>query len=276
MKKGFILGGIISIVGLILITISMSLGGKQVLKSNERFEKTYTFDGNYDEISISDGSVPIYIKTSDDNKVHLTTFENEGQHYIIEDNNKLSINYVDKLPWFESVINLDSYDDYYLELSLPKDLITEIEIDGGNKDIYVNDISCKNLDIETVNGIVSISNITSLEDIDIKNINGIVNANECYAKDGFDIELVNGSTNLENIDFDRNSELSSVNGTININLLGSPDDYTIKGSSVNGDFIINDTSVENKHTFKQGYGAKHLSIDTVNGKTNLDYSNVTE
>ncbi len=205
MKTGFIVGGILFIIGLIMIGIGNILGGHGVFNLNaERVEKTYTFSGDYEEIIFSDNNSDVLIKTSPDENVHFKAYESEDEYYKITEGETLEINFYDDRQWTDEMmqINLDfdDYDnDYDAELYIPESMQPTLRVDNENGDITVENLVLNNLVIEERNGDVDVRNITTIEDFAVISNNGDIGVEEVKAKD-FDLNNRNGDISIETVD----------------------------------------------------------------------------
>ncbi len=128
-------------------------------------------------------------------------------------------------------------------------------------------------EIETVNGSVSISNMTNFTKANA--VNGNVKATNLRGK--AEIDTVNGTTEVDfdSLNSDSRITLSTVNGRVNL-MIPSDADATIKADTVNGS-ISNDFGLpirKGKYVGrdlygKVGDGSVKINLDSVNGGLNI-------
>ncbi len=233
MIKGFVVGGFITLIGIIMVLLSIIFGGNIVFDvREERIENTYVFSGEYDDIYIGDRNVPIYVGLSDDKNIHVTVFENDDEYYEIRENDDLRISYVNDIPWYREIINFGSHrNSYYTEVLVPKNLAPELEIKGVNGGIYIDNIKVDELEIQNVNGKITISDTYVYDDFYIKNVNGKIDIGNFEAND-VEIQNVNGKIDISNIEANEEIYIKNVNGTVSVDTAFAGIGYDIE--TVNG------------------------------------------
>ncbi len=307
MKNGFIYGGILVAIGLVMLAVADVIGGDNVFDVNEKqVEKTYTFSGDYSEIIYSDDNSDILIKESPDENVHFITYVSEDEYYDITDEDKLIINYVGDNNWdihFFS-INFD-YIEYESELYIPASMEPKLVVDSNNGDIRIQDLVFNATDIFGNNGDIEVDNVTTIEEfkletkngdadiyavkakgLNVANRNGDINidtvdANEVYIKNengdidvydtysnlAFVIYNSNGDIDFENIDFEGRLEAENRNGDISGYLPGSANDYSFTLTTTNGDMYINDDEITGNG---YGFGSKPVKLSNTNGDIDVE------
>ncbi len=257
MKKGFIFGGILFIIGIIMIGIGNILGGNKTFSLNsERVEKTYTFSGSYDEIIFSDVNSDILIKTSPDDNVHFKAYESEDEYYKITDGETLEINFYDDRQWTEEMMSInfdfDDYDnDYDAELYIPESMQPTLRVDNNNGDITVDSLVLENLVIKGGNGDTEVRNVATIEDLTVTSSNGDIDIEEVKVKD-LDLSNRNGDIGIETVDADFVT-VEINNGSIEINSIYVNKD--IKMESQNGRIYFDELLYEG-----------NLEVETTNGE----------
>ncbi len=249
------------IIGMVLFLAGVMLGGGfNVFKEEDkRIEKNYTFNGNYKTISIDDRNVPVYVIPSDDDKIHLTTFENEEEYYEINESGELNIRYIDKMNWFDDFIyfgnmNFD-YNEYYVQLRVPKDVVVSYDIDNQNGGVGIESVDMKELNIDNHNGKIELQGVTINGDADIDNNNGRIILSEVK---GGEISLsnANGEITLNTVDAD-SINADNTNGKIEF-----VDVYANKS--------INTDNSNGGIMFKNVYSDGSIYADNSNGKIELN------
>lgn len=292
MKKGFIIGGIVLTIGLVFAFIAFNIGGKNIFElSSTTQEKSYTFEGNYNSISIETENDSIIIGESPDDMVHLTTYENSKNSYQIIDNQNLTIQPKEKLiDEFEIDFNLSSIGTQSsAELLIPKDMQTKLSVNTENGYIQVYNMNLENMDLESDNGFIEVSNVTTTgnirtntdsgnikidqatsDNINIESDNGTI---DLYTVDcnSINIESDNGGVNITDANFQNSLIIDNDNGQVYCDLLGSEYDYNYKFKTDFGSIFLNDMHIDlglspnNNNTTTYGTGVKTIAIESENG-----------
>ncbi len=222
MKKGFIVGGIVSIIGIILIAIGTVLGGNDVFSlQSEMTQNTYDFEPTFENISIDDENANIIVKPSNDGKIHLVVYENDDKYYDIESNKNLVIEKVNKENYLEDIfkIDLSMANPIQTEIYIPVDYQVGLIIENKNSKTSVSDLSLEHIDIESKNGAIEVVRVETLNNLDIDTRNGNVKLESVKIRDG-KVSNENGNTNIDTLD-SNSFEINSRNGNIGVNNLYS-------------------------------------------------------
>ncbi len=254
MKRGFIFGGILVLIGFIMITIGNILGNNRAFHLDEEsVEKTYTFSGQYEEIIYSDLSSSILIKPSPDENIHFTAYESEDKYYEIKDGANLEIQLRDDSEWDKEFFSIDMHNDfskYKAELLIPESMQPRLSIENRFGAITVQDLVLEDLDIDGENGAIKINNLTTIEDFAVESRNGGINIQEVKAKD-FEVTNQNGTVTLDTVDAD-NVSVENMNGKIEISDTYSNSDVDI--DNLNGKIAFNKLGFEGKLTAENTNG----------------------
>ncbi len=277
MKSYAKIGLIIIAIGLVIMTIGLVLGGGfEVFNGQEtREEKSYTFTGEYSEISIEDRNIPIYIIPSNDDQIHLTTFENENEYYEIRENGTLEISYIDKNNWLEDFVSFGNmyYDnnEYYLQLRVPEDVVLSYDIDTQNGVLRIESINIKDINVDNSNGKIELRNVIVNGNANIDNNNGRIlfdevkgnsivanNSNGEIVFNTVDADEItadnsNGKIELSDVYANRDINADNSNGAIIFDNVYS--DGSIYSDNSNGKIEFNTVSFEDE-----------LKIDSNNSK----------
>ncbi len=241
MKKGFIFGGLVCVIGLILISIAYAFKGESAFHLEEnKVEKNYIFDGDYKNIIFDEKNKSIVVKRSPDEKVYLKTYESNTEYYDITEGEDLKIEY--KNNWFNKGINLDfnwifNFNKFNCELYIPENMNLNLVLENVNGSIYVYDVNVNSLSVNGKNGSITIEDVTTIEDLEVYNKNGNINVEEVKVRKG---------------------NINNKNGSININTV---DGNSVKTSNKNGNIYIQDI-----------YSNNNINVDNTNGK--IDFNNI--
>lgn len=286
MKRGFIYGSIIAVVGLIIVGIAFIVGGVNVFDIDaERVEKQYTFSGEYAEIQLSQINEDIVVKPSTDEFIHLKTTESEEEYYQIVEGDDLKIEFVDEAPWINKFFTVEIGDSNpTTELYLPENMQSKLYINNTNGEIEISDVGAGAIEVEDRNSDIVINNVSSLGDFTIYNQNGdidvdniesqnlvIENENDdILSKDisSNEVEMknTNGEINFENMNVSKSLKISNVNDKVEGSLLGVEDDYSFEMYSKNGETKLNDREVVGT----SGNGVVEVKVDNTNDDIELN------
>ena len=272
MKKVSLTGAILIVIGFALVIFAMTTSENPFDVGKAREEKNYTFEADdmNGTIYIDEKSADIYISLSIDDQIHLKTFENDEEYYEITDNNDLTIVYQREYEWFQKIIDLSFFGEkfrYTLELSVPEELITAIEIDAVNGNLTIDDITVNVLNIGKTNGKVNINNVISIKDIEIDTNNGEIELNHVTSKENIEIHSTNGTIKLNATDFGDIAFIETENGDVIAYFDDHGDNYTFDISSVNKNNSIKYGNVDREgKSIIYGNGDKLFTVDTTNGK----------
>ncbi len=298
MKKGFLYGSILVIIGFCMLVVASVIGGYRMFElEDERVEKTYTFSGDYREINYTDMNSSILIKESPDDNVHFIAYENEDEYYQITEGDVLTINYVgeDEMDWQKNIFTIHvDFDEYRSELYIPVSMEPKLVLDNKNGHITIQDLVFTAIDVLGKNGHIKVENVTTIEDFKLETKNGNVDIEEVKAK-GFDVTNKNGNINIDTVD-SNDVAIENKNGSISVSNVYSNTDFELyskngnikldnidfqgflEASNENGTIKANLPGSVNDYSFdfKTTHGTKTLNGDKIEADTYGTGSKVVE
>lgn len=171
-------------------------------------------------------------------------------------------------------------------LFVPESFLGDINIATSNGGISFKNLNLNIVDFSTTNGGIKLTNCV-LDKADITTSNGKVELDGVSAEGkikltssngalllknitaaAIDGKTSNGKINLSGVDC-ADIEMDTSNGRITADILGEAKDYTISVSTSNGGIYLQGEKIKNGTT--QG-GEKSLSLDTSNGKIEINFS----
>jgi DUF4097 and DUF4098 domain-containing protein YvlB len=278
-------------VGLLVLGVFLSLGAMiatgfdfEVLNDSEHYEqREYIAEASsFKKIIIDDSNKEINVVSSEDDKIHITYYDNEKEHYeISEQGDTLVFNYNSKRLWYEFVGFHIYIEDYAITIHIPEayagniDLITsnnpikmqnvimtgELLADTSNSGITMENVKGKAFNLTTSNGTVDVNNILFESRFNVKSSNGKIKASYIQGGD-LDLDTSNARIELDGIDTDSlicDTSNAGISGTI----IGAIEDFTITSHTSNGD-----NNLSEEYT---GHGSRTLYIDTSNGDIDIEF-----
>jgi hypothetical protein len=275
MKRLSLLGIFLIVIGLVFVIYTIDTSEHPFNLSEAREEKYYTFetDDITGRIRIEETNADIYISLSSDNRIHLKTFENDDEYYEVTSDKDLTIVYKRNLKWYQRIMDISFLGEdfrYTLELDLPESLISDIDIDAVNNNLYIDDITANTLNIDKTNGNIRLTHVDSVKDMTIDSVNGNIELNDVISNEDMEIDSTNGNIELNSIDFGDTGFIETTNGNVVADLIDSGDNFTFDISTVNGSTSISygDVDRSGKSVF-YGNGDKKLIVETTNGNIKL-------
>ncbi len=223
------------------IDMSDSIG----MSDSVREEKTYTYENTYGNIIISDIATDVIIKPSKDDKIHLTTFENEDFYYEITDNSILDIKFKSKDKLNFSTDEKNTGEDYRLELRIPINYNNNLSISTVGSDVSVNDITTDNLKIKTVSGDISINDTPT---------------------NNFNFSTTSGDIDLNNLDIN-NLSGDTISGNVSLYLDEEESNYAFSLDTLTGNISVNNNVYKKEYT--SSTSEKNIIISTLSSDINI-------
>lgn len=238
MKKGFIIGTIIALIGVIMTVVAISIGGLSVFNSSGSIvEQKYTYN-DFDQMKIETGNWPVYIERSIDDNVHVITYENEKTYFEIVDGKDIEIKLYDNEKILDNINIGIGNDEVYLVVQIPENC---------NGDIY----------IENTNGRVKVNNV-DVNSLNINNKNSLINLNNVNINTGLDLNVENSMIKMNNVSSNSDILLNTKNGIIEAN-------------NVTGNNILLETDT-GKIELDRVNASGDLSVTSNTGKVDIDDS----
>lgn len=228
MKKSkiIILSIVFIIILFIIIAVVLSMNG--YIGAGEFSAKTYsTLGSEVSDININVRDRDINIISSQDEQIYINYFVSEKEYYDINlTNNVLNINFIDKKSWIDHIGLKPSIDNRKIEIRIPNNLISNINISTTNENISISDLSIQNnLTLNSNGGDVKISSIQVGSTISLTTKNGSISGSIVGSWDEYSIDctIKKGETNLPSKKPEGSKHLitNCNNGDINISFINS-------------------------------------------------------
>ncbi|MDP4119568.1 MAG: DUF4097 family beta strand repeat-containing protein [Bacillota bacterium] len=308
MKHLWKIGLAFFLAGIILLCSGFAVAGfhLQNLSGIKYTEKYFDSSDGFNKISFNTKNTDINLEPSTDGKIHITYFESKYEKYSITKNGgSLEFQLNDTHDFFH-VYWLDFlFRPHSITIQLPNNVVTNLNLSTTNGKIHAGNVVLKRSDntsiqLNTINGEISVSNFHSIENISCQTTNGgitaenmlnksltlitsnsKISANNCSAENEISCKTTNGGINITNtaagtieidtsnggIRFDHANANSSfrcktTNGSITGTILGKMSAYNITSSTTNG----------SNNLPNYNFGSKELTLLTTNGNINVDFS----
>ncbi|MEG1426190.1 MAG: DUF4097 family beta strand repeat-containing protein [Oscillospiraceae bacterium] len=306
MKRLWIAGVAAVAVGTVMFGAGFAVSGFNIraLDTEQPLEeKTMVLETLPSAVEITEAMGDIRLGISQDNRIHLTYFENTEEFYEIENNVKFSMEKKNEKPWYRRMFNFSfGSSDCALTILLPEQFVGDVRVTtgsggisgenmnmgnfwakSGNGDVRLHRVTAeRGIEMMTGSGDISLENIVSTGDIrcnswngsvQYKNIhgeniygetaNGDMRYGEVYAKNTFLVKSDNGSIQLQEVSAEELMEMTTGSGDISGSILGEIGDYTIDAKTVNGDNTLPE---------KMPGGSKILRVKSGNGEINITFT----
>ncbi len=270
-KVLLIVGGILAVAFVVI----MSIYGWNfsALSSVSEYDIMYETVENTDQnIEIWESDVDIIVRTSEDENIHFTYYENENASYEKD----LGGDIMFKKKSNVNIINFASAP--HFEVLLPEGYNGNLVFNTANDDIDIMGVSFANGEIQTTNGDITITNADSSGDsivntqngdidvnssdfgkITLSNANGDVRTDTVTASDGIEamtqnsditatnqssqtlsMHVVSGDVKFDSI-FASEIEASAVNGDVKGSIDATQSDFSYSSTTKNGDNNLGDS-----------------------------------
>lgn len=264
---------------IILIGLSLSVIGTIGVKGDiEAISNIYNQDHLYEEKEFmsqtsKDKNLIIEVKNrilifseSNDEELKIKYFDSKDDLLIISEGtsttsitNPIEVKFFN-FPMWQSLEVSKMY------VSLPKNFTGNINITSINGNIEFSNIEQLNdLTISSTNGSLDISEVNSIDYLSFNAVNGSSFIYKSTVEDML-LTSINGSHKLKDV-INHKLDMQTTNGSLYIELIGSPLDYKITTSTVNGKTTFNDLKIENG--IHQANGIYSLIVKTVNGSIKI-------
>lgn len=307
MKKLAIIGAVIFLVGMTIFTSSMAVCGWDVRKISTTSmyqEKQYSAENNNQTIRLRDQNIPLFVGKSNNNQIHFIYFEHDKQYYNIDGTEAMDIT-IEKetnYHWYDHFFNIDVQTPYF-SILLPSEFKGSLVLETSNGKITVNDVTLRQLQLTTSNGVVNIKNLTSAENVEIESSNSKIEVSDvnltgklqCMTNDGSinlsnvvaqnisattsnnrivatntktsqstELRSSNNRIEIENVNAGENITLSTDNGKITGTIMGNMSDFSIVSKTSNGKNSLPENMV---------CGSKDLKATTTNAEISIQFTN---
>lgn len=304
-NKIYIIGALMLVSGILLLVIGYSIAGfniKNISAEGEYMEKTYESGSNITSVVVDDSNTGVEIKTSSDNRLHMTYYENEKEVYeITEENGTLHVKKKIIKKWDLDFFNFD-LKKKSLAISVPSGFDGSVWIKTSNGGIVADGMKVSEMKLRTSNGKIDAKNITSADFLEAQTSNGSVTVSDCTAAAEVTCITSNSKVELNRVECE-SAQTESSNGGItvtSVNAKGSVDAKTSNGriefakiefgselslsTSNNGirgeidgrlaDYTVTSRTSNGKNNLPESMkgGSKKISATTSNGSIDINFS----
>ena len=284
------IAGILIALGCIALAIALATSSfkvNDIFRTNSPYvEKSY--EVSKDEVNgleVDLSNTAISILPSNDDKIHITYFENNELSYKfnVKSNRVLSI--TDS--YDRNILNMFGIsltaEEIYCEILLPTEHFDKIDIKTSNAKITIEDLIVPgDLTLKASNESISLTNVTASEDIkvttsnasikgkniigdsvDFKTSNARIEADNVSAVDKLLLQTSNSSIVVDDVIAGNRIELKTSNARISGTIRDAMDNYSIESSTSNGRNNLPNTNS----------GNKKLVVRTSNSNIDIEFSN---
>ncbi len=309
MKKGFMIGGIVSIVGIMLIVIGLAFGGNEVFSMESQMEqKTYTFEPKFENISLVEENASVIVKPSNDDKIHLVVYENETKTYKISESKNLTIEFDNLQNYVRNffTIDLTGVNPLQTELYIPVGYECGLFVENISGQTSISDLTLKSVSVNGRNGAINLERIDTIKDFSAITVNGnislaliksgvvkVESQNGKIAIDTLDCESINissqnGSTKVKdvysntfiNVDYENGSvDMDNILFEDSLKAYGSNGAFkaVLSGSEADYQFVLKSengsSTVNGIKTENSGNGKKLVGVKAKNGSIEISTKN---
>lgn len=233
MKKFTIIGSLIFLVGILIFTAALAMAGWDITKISTRphaDEVTVDFENQNQAITVTDEDVPLTLGKSNDDKIHISYFENKLESYRVDNSaDHLEIEKTTDYHWYHYIFNID-FQKKHLEVLLPEEYCGVLTLQTSNGRITLDDFTASALHVEGDNGAVTLGNIHCLGSVSVKTENGKIEASNVNVSEDLEIEGNNGSIKLRAVQA-KNLHASTENGSISATDVAGEESVTLTNSN---------------------------------------------
>ena len=231
MKKGVkiscIAAGILLAVGILLCGITFAASGfdfSAMGTSPDYEKKIYETDGS--GITAFTLQVPnrgIRVRPSEDEKIRIIYYEEEKEHYAIQENNgTLDIRYSNARRWYEYFFFVN-FQDTSVTIELPAQYKGALKLKGSNAAVRINGITFSDeVRINTSNGKIELSDIQAAAGLYGETSNASIRLNGIQAAD-IEMQSSNGDITAERITAERGAIFHTSNDEIVLRNVAAPE-----------------------------------------------------
>ena len=231
-----IIGAITIIVGGGLIGVGCATSNGGAYETNE-----YKLDEAFEKINIDVETASVEIKASTDGQNKVVCYEKEDRKHTVKvADNKLSITYVNNLPWYKKIFNFSikgpqitiyladtKYDTLVGKINTGSYTINagftfgSMDLKSDTGSITVNSYSESFIKAETDTGNIKLNNVKA-KNLDLESDTGSIDINNSIIEENIEAETDTGHINFESVkcnDVNANDSTGSIkfNNTIVIN-----------------------------------------------------------
>lgn len=239
-KKWFIAAGIMIAAGIIICAGIFTASGFKISvfnTSKERVKKEENILRNYivNLYLETSSSEVILKKAAGKDFISVAYYENEDITFDFIDtgdtDGTLKIIENDKSKWFDMIFMFD-FQDTPLIVEIPEDEWEEITVSTSSGDVYIDEISCRELNANTSSGEIKANNLIALKEALFDTSSGDINISN-ISSDCVSVDTSSGETHI-----------SDITSLADMNIESSSGDISIKNSHLTNQIAINTSSGE--------------------------------
>ncbi|MFC0525575.1 DUF4097 family beta strand repeat-containing protein [Pontibacillus salicampi] len=275
MKKAFLIGLIVFIVGIGGVMITTVQGGSlsitSLLGATETFEQTKSYQAEeVKEVSIEASSSDVTILPSTNDKVEIRFF-GKGDKKTIQSrhletslsNGSLDVRIEDKRNFSIGISILE----HTLEVHLPEQQYESLTSHISSGDITLQDITAEDLKLDTSSGEIQLNTVKS-DKMNIQTSSGSIQALEVSGD--MKLHTSSGNIDVEVEAIEQDMDLSTSSGDVTITSTATPENMDLSYDSSSGEADINFPLQYNslKDSSMQaiiGDGSHEVVVDTSSG-----------
>lgn len=164
-------------VGILLCIIAMFVAGFQFSKfetTEKKEEKHYTISAdNIKNLTVSTAATDVEVRPGSSPDIEITCYENKKEYFDIETvEDSLNITEKNKEKWFHIQINFTSEEEEKLIVEVPEAQYEKLVLDSSSGDIFLDQILCKELSIDTSSGNATVKDCSATDLLQVNTSSG--------------------------------------------------------------------------------------------------------
>jgi len=243
-------------------------------------EKTYSAD-DFTGIKLDTENRSITILPSTSGQIEVKYYDSDKNYFEVDDVGDV-LKLVNDPVWYYNFIsgfNIDQMTVYnHVDLYLPATTHYEVDVDTVNGRLEISDLEeIDKLTLETSNGALYVENVTCSGLIDIDSVNGGIHLTTVTASDDVMLDTENGGISLEDVTIVGTIDLTTTNGNFSLtNVQADQINATTTNGYVMGDavqteqFFAQTTNGQIDIAIVGSFDDYHVQMMTTNGQYYLD------
>lgn len=272
--KLYIIAAIMAVGGVFIMALGFALTGFDISKIGSEppyTEKIYVTQKDIREITVNDKNLDISFVPSEDEKIHITYYENQRNTYHIteSDGGSLTVEKEEYRKWYYYIFNIN-FEKIDLEIAVPKNFSGNISGGTSNSSIRAEGLTADRLELTTSNNEIYIKDITA-QSIQLQTSNDFIKVKNAAVSGDMQISTSSGHITLDTLEVSGDLICSTTNDSVTLQKVSAE---TIEVDSSNGEIKLSDVlagnsvDVETSNDFIRLSGVdvgKALSCKTRNG-----------
>ncbi len=248
MKKGLLIAGGCSLVGLALMAVAL-LGTRNLAAdfstktvASERQEYVCSNEIKFIEADITSDNLEI--RTGDVDTVCLTYYDRPEyyEYEISESGDTLKIRYKDLNGPVHFVVDIGYVPDEPVTITVPESFAGKADLNSSSGSIYAENLTVSSLDIGNTSGSISVIGITSEGKVNLTNTSGSISV-ERLDSAGLKASNTSGGITIEDADIRGDLQGKSSSGSIRLISVSAEGDVNISNTS--GSRTLEDVTAAN-------------------------------